>query len=179
MTNHKILKALTILLLATTIPFVGWSSVKAQDEDTSVQVATGDDPTPTMSEEEHGDPEFKQAMIKHHEKMFFKKVDATADQQTKVSKIFADERAAKEPLRHQLHEQFKQMHELMANADSTDQQITDKAHELRQTEDKLKDERLDTMLKVRAVLTPKQREDLASHCCEESMHKGHMGKHGH
>jgi Spy/CpxP family protein refolding chaperone len=177
MTNDKILKVATILLLATTIPFVGWSSVHAQDEDTSATVAAGDDPAPPM-DEEHGDPEFKQALIKHHEKMFFKRVDATPAQQEKISKIFADARAAKEPLWHQMHEQMKQMHDLMANADSTDQQIKDQAHAVRQVEDKLKDQRLDTMLKIRAVLTPKQREDLKSDCCEEAGHKGMHG-HGH
>jgi Spy/CpxP family protein refolding chaperone len=193
MTNHKFLKAVTILLCATTIPFVGWSNARAQEDISTpptpdeIALRSSDSSTwdeGTWDKGKWDDPEFKQALIKHHEKMFFKRVDATSDQQTKISKIFADAREGREPLRTQRHEQMKQMHELMSNSDTTDQQIKDQAHEIQQTEDKLKDQRLDTMLAVRAVLTSKQREAMCPHhgsddCCEESgMHHGHKGPHG-
>lgn len=179
--NKRISKAAVILLLATTIPFVGWSSSHAQDDDStsassetsdsssaSVAGSSADSSTKTADDAEFKDPEFKQAVIKHHEKMLFRRVKATSEQQTKLRKIMADTREAKEPLKTQLHGQMKGLHELMSSSNATDEQITEKAHELQQTEDKLRDLRLDTMLKMRAVLTPKQREELCSGpCCDE------------
>lgn len=40
------------------------------------------------------DPEFEQALLKHFEKRFFKRIDATAEQQDKISKLLEAKLAA-------------------------------------------------------------------------------------
>jgi periplasmic protein CpxP/Spy len=64
---------------------------------------------------------------------------------------------ATRPDREALRQGLLQLSNLMSSDDATDDQITQKAHELRALHEKINDQRLDSLLKVRKVLTKEQR----------------------
>jgi len=107
------------------------------------------------------DGDFEEAMLKHFEKRFFNKIDATEEQRTKLSDIFLKQmqgtRAQREAIRHKLLD----LTDLIGAEGSTDDQIKAKISELREMREKLMDGRIDCALRVRAVLTPEQRKSIA------------------
>ncbi|MBS2009626.1 MAG: Spy/CpxP family protein refolding chaperone [Cyanobacteria bacterium SZAS TMP-1] len=107
------------------------------------------------------DGDFEEAMLKHFEKRFYRRIDATEEQQTALSAIFLRQmqgsRAQREAIRHKLLD----LTDFIAADGSTDDQIKERIAELRGMRDKLMDSRIDTALKVRAILTPEQRKIIA------------------
>jgi Spy/CpxP family protein refolding chaperone len=107
------------------------------------------------------DGDFEDAMLKHFEKRFFKRIDATEAQQTQLSEIFQTQmkgsRSQREAIRHKLID----LADSFAAEGSTDEQIKAKVLEVRSMHEKLMDTRVDTALKVRQVLTPEQRKTMA------------------
>jgi len=107
------------------------------------------------------DGDFEEAMLKHFEKKFFNRIDATEEQKTTLSAIFLKQmqgsRAQREEIRHKLLD----MTDMIAADGTTDDQIKEKIAEVRGLREKLMDSRIDTALKVRSVLTQEQRKTIA------------------
>jgi Spy/CpxP family protein refolding chaperone len=109
------------------------------------------------------DGDFEEAMLKHFEKRFFKRIDATEDQQSALSTIFLNQmqssRSQREAIRHKLID----LSDYCASDSATDEQIKNKVGELRTMREKLADSRIDVALKVRKILTPDQRKHISDH----------------
>lgn len=103
------------------------------------------------------DADFENALRKHFQKRFFNLIDATGEQQTQISKLLQERQEQTRPQREQLRQGLLELSQLMANDATTDDQIKDKVAKLKEMRAHIQDERLDTILKVRAILTPEQR----------------------
>lgn len=64
-------------------------------------------------------------------------------------------------MREQLRQGYLELSEMLAKEDATDEQLTAKAHEVRGLRDKVMDERINSVLEARAVLTPAQRRQIS------------------
>jgi Spy/CpxP family protein refolding chaperone len=107
------------------------------------------------------DGEFEEAMLKHFEKRFFKRIDATEDQQSELSAIFLKQmqgtRSQREAIRHKVID----LSDYCASESATDDQIKEKIAELRAMREKLADSRIEVALKVRKILTAEQRKQIS------------------
>jgi Spy/CpxP family protein refolding chaperone len=104
------------------------------------------------------DKDFGVALRRFVSKRFYNRVDATDEQRAKLDSIWTTTmdatRADREAIRHGMLD----LSNLMASEDATDEQITEKAHEVRALHEKVMDERLNSMLEARKVLTKEQRQ---------------------
>ncbi|HEY9870537.1 MAG TPA: periplasmic heavy metal sensor [Candidatus Obscuribacterales bacterium] len=107
------------------------------------------------------DRPFEECLIKHFQARFFNRIDATAEQRQKLSDIFARRAEETRPFREQLRQGMLELSDMMARDDVSDEQLTAKAHEVRQLRERVADERLKSVLAVRAVLTPAQRQQIS------------------
>jgi periplasmic protein CpxP/Spy len=101
----------------------------------------------------------------------FKELNLTADQQAKIKAIRDQEKSASADRRTQMKAAFDQMRSLSAG-NATDDQLRAQHQQVRQLRQQAEDRRFETMLKIRAVLTPEQRTKMA-----ELMQKHHKGGH--
>ena len=108
------------------------------------------------------DKPFEECLIRHFQTRFFNRIDATKEQRQKLADIFAERSDETRPMREELRQGLLELNELMAQKDTSDQQIIDKAHQLRELRNKMMDERLKSVLMVRDVLTQGQRELISS-----------------
>lgn len=108
------------------------------------------------------DKDFETAMRKFIARRFFNKIDATDAQRAKLTAIFDKTTEETRPQREQLRHEVLGLADLMASKDATDEQIKQKADELRALKQKLMDHRLSVALEVRKVLTSEQREKMNS-----------------
>ncbi len=107
------------------------------------------------------DKDFEVALKKHFEKRFFDRINATDEQREKISNLLTSRMDETRPLRESMRLEGQQFVKLLA-ADTSDTVITEKAHSLREQRDKLMEARLDTLLKVRTLLTPEQRQQICA-----------------
>ena len=156
----KISRITFLLFLAGTIPFVGWSSAPADESSTKTTV---------HSNSGNCTSECRQEM----RQKLFQQVQATPEQQAKISEIFDASQKNKTPLKEQLHTQEHQLHQLLVSKDATNEQIIKQSHQVGQAREKLMDEHMNTMLQVRSILTPAQRQLMFEH--KPMMHHKHMG----
>lgn len=103
------------------------------------------------------DKDFEVAVRKFISKRFYNRIDATDEQRQKLDSIWMGTMEATRPGREELRQEALQLSALMATDEATDEQITEKAHELRALHQKIMDQRLDSVLKARKVLTKAQR----------------------
>lgn len=103
------------------------------------------------------DPEWESAVRKHVEKRFFNLIDATDSQKTQLDDLFKKMCDANRTTREQVKQGAVDVANLMADQSATDEQIRNKVADIRKLREKLQDSRLDTALKVRAILTVEQR----------------------
>jgi len=90
--------------------------------------------------------------------MLTKKLDLTPEQKTQVAKIQEGARAKSKDLRqNKLKELRGQMKELM-QSNASSEQLRAKNAEIEATQSQLRDNRFEKMLKIRALLTPEQKE---------------------
>lgn len=108
----------------------------------------------------HVDQDFEAALGKFVVKRFCKRVNATEEQRQKLQTLLAETQSATRPMRQDLRQGLVDLSGLMAKEDITDEQIVTKAHELRALFEKINDSRLNSILKVRAILTPDQRQQM-------------------
>lgn len=104
------------------------------------------------------DKPFEECLIKHFQVRFFNRIDADVAQREKLSGIFVKRAEETRPLREQLRQGLLELNELMAQEGATDEQIIEKAHQVRDIRNKVMDERLKSALQVRAVLSQAQRQ---------------------
>lgn len=107
------------------------------------------------------DAEFEDALRKHFQKRFFNLIEATDEQREKLSNLLAQRMSETRPMREELRQGAVELSQMMARNDASDDQIIQKAHQLRDLRDKIMDERLSTVLKVRANLTQQQRQTVS------------------
>ncbi len=89
--------------------------------------------------------------------MFFKAANLTPDQQTKVRKIFEDNRATFKDLAQQMRTAREGMvDKLLAPGQVTDADLTKQSQEVAQIQQKMMEQHLKVALAVRAVMTPEQ-----------------------
>lgn len=103
------------------------------------------------------DKDFEQAVRKFISKRVYNRIDATDAQREQLDKIWINTMESTRPDREQVRQDALQLSNLMASDDATDEQITEKAHEIRALHQKVMDQRLDSLLKARKVLTKEQR----------------------
>ncbi len=162
----RVSRSAFLVLLAATVPLISAPSVKADEVAMSGKGQCG-----TVGKWRHrddiSDPEFEQAKIKHIAKVISNKVEATPDQQKQISEIISSSHQECCPLKDDLRKQVHDMHELMSDPKSSDDQIKAQSQQVRASHEKLADQKLDTMLKIRDVLTPEQR----AKCCPMHHHE--------
>lgn len=103
------------------------------------------------------DPELEIAVTNNFKKRFFNLIDATEEQQKKLSGILTQQLEDARPLRSQIREDLMDLSDLMASDAATDSAIKSKVDEIRTLREKIQEKRLDSILKARAVLTPEQK----------------------
>jgi len=107
------------------------------------------------------DGDFEEAALKHFERRFFKKIDATSDQQEQLSAIFLKQMQTTRPQREEIRHKLLEVTNLMADDSASEEQIREKVSQVKAMREKLNDSRLDTVMKARKVLTPEQRKIIA------------------
>jgi Spy/CpxP family protein refolding chaperone len=108
------------------------------------------------------DRDFQDACRKHFEKKFFHNIGATSEQQAKIDKLVENSMDETLPMREKLKQGLLDLNDMAAKDDTTDDQIVQKAHELRALHEQIADRRLQTVLAVRQELTGDQRKQIAS-----------------
>ncbi len=103
------------------------------------------------------DPEWESAVRKHVEKRFFNLIDATDSQKTQLDDVLKQACDSNRSTREKVKEAAVDLSNMMADESVTDEQIRQKVAEIRKIREKLQDSRLDTALKVRAILNKDQR----------------------
>lgn len=109
------------------------------------------------------DPEFADALVKHILKRFYSRIGATEVQKTEITELVISKRAANAAKRKALKDglkDFMQSSSSMDNSSQSDQSLRDKAHTLRAMHEELMDDRLETFLKIRAMLSAEQKDNL-------------------
>lgn len=104
------------------------------------------------------DPEWENAVRKHVEKRFFNLIDATDSQKSQLDDLFKQRVEGNRQNREQVKKGVVEVAQLMADDSATDEQIRSKVKEIQKVRQQLIDSRLDTALKVRAILTKEQRQ---------------------
>jgi Spy/CpxP family protein refolding chaperone len=139
----------SIVALAIASLTVGWqlSPIFASDSDS------------TVSQSE--DADWHKAVRRHFQQKFFKSIDATKEQQDKLSTIFGDAMESNRGLNSQLKEKVSAIIDGFSEEGTTNEQLRQQAADFRAVRDKLFDARLDAALKARAVLNAAQKRTLA------------------
>jgi Spy/CpxP family protein refolding chaperone len=106
------------------------------------------------------DKDFEVALRRFISKRFYNRIDATAEQRQKLDTIWTSTMEATRPQREEVRQEALQLSSLVASDEATDEQITEKAHQLRAAHQKVMDERLNSLLKARKVLTKEQRQQI-------------------
>ncbi|CAN5212943.1 hypothetical protein BH11CYA1_BH11CYA1_35610 [soil metagenome] len=113
------------------------------------------------------DPEFQQAVVKHVLKRFFNRIDASDSQKNDISELINGKVKSNQAKREALKAGMKDFLSSAATLDnsaSSDSTLRAKAKELRVMHEELMDDRLESFLKVRALLTGEQKEKLHDTC---------------
>lgn len=103
------------------------------------------------------DPELEIALSNHFKKRFFNLIEATDDQQNKLSSILTKQLEDARPLRAQIKEDLLDLSDLMADESSTDEVIKKKVSEIKELREQIQDKRLNSILSARAILTADQK----------------------
>lgn len=106
------------------------------------------------------DKDFESSLRKFVSKRFYNRIDATGEQRQQLEAIWTGTMEQTRPEREQLRHGLLDLSTLLASDTATDEQIKEKAHALRALHEKINDERLDSVIKARKVLTPEQRQKI-------------------
>jgi len=109
------------------------------------------------------DPEFADAVVNHLLKRFFNKIDATERQRSEITNLVVSKRVANAAKRKALKTEMKDFMQSTAeldNSSQSDKTLREKAHTLRAMYEELMDDRLETFLKIRTMLTAEQKKTL-------------------
>jgi periplasmic protein CpxP/Spy len=94
------------------------------------------------------------------EKMF-QQLNLSVDQQAQIKSIMEQSKTSNQGLRQQVKAARDQLKTLMVSSDASDDAIRQAHQQVQTLGQQMGDQRFDSMLKVRAVLTPEQRTKLA------------------
>jgi len=103
------------------------------------------------------DDEWSNCLRKHFEKKFFKRIDATKEQEEKLSALIDNAAQENQGMRAEIKEKALSLVDSFGGSNASDDELRRQVAELRTLHEKLMDRRLETALKVRAVMTPEQR----------------------
>ncbi len=93
-------------------------------------------------------------------KRLLEQLDLTADQSQQIEAIQEKSRTEKETLRQQMQTRHQEMRSLFTS-DSTPEQLREQHEQLQALHQQLANNRFETMLQVREILTPEQRTQMA------------------
>ena len=99
-------------------------------------------------------------------------LDLTTEQSEQIDTITEQSKTIAEPLHEQIKTQRDQMQALMASSEDTEQ-IRAEYQEIQNLHQQLSDNRFETMLQIREVLTPEQRAEIAGLM---EQHRGRRGR---
>ncbi len=108
------------------------------------------------------DDDWAGCVRKHFEKQFFKRIDATKEQEEKISALIDNAVQENAGTRADIKEKVRSLVDSFGDSGSSDDKLRQQAAELRTLHEKLMDRRLDTALKVRALMTPEQRQTVVA-----------------
>jgi|SRR6516164_11755689 len=103
------------------------------------------------------DAEWENCLRTHFEKRLFNFIDATDDQEKNLDALFKQRMEETRPVREKLREGLVDLAKMFASQDASDEQIQEKAKELRALNQELAGGRITIALKVRNILNPDQR----------------------
>lgn len=106
------------------------------------------------------DKDFEVALRKWVTKRFYNRIEATDDQRQKLDSLFSSTQEETRPLREQFRRSLIELSDMMAGEEATDEQIQAKVKDVRELKQKIMDQRINTALAARKVLTPAQRQKI-------------------
>jgi hypothetical protein len=113
------------------------------------------------------DPELQKALVKHLLKRFYSRIDASSAQRKEISQLVDERMVANESKREAMRaglKEFLQMSATLDGSNSSNTALKEKAHQLRVAHAALNDDRLETFLKIRALLSDEQKQKLQKTC---------------
>ena len=106
------------------------------------------------------------------------KLNLSTEQLQKIDKIRQEAPLLMRPLRQQIRQKRQQLQDMLANTTSKQQQLTELYGEIRELENKMMLLKFNRMLKIRQILTPKQKQLAARLFLQISKHHKHQcGEH--
>jgi Spy/CpxP family protein refolding chaperone len=106
------------------------------------------------------DKDFEVALRKWVTKRFYNRIDATDDQRQKLDSLFSATQEETRPMREQFRRGLLELSDMMAGETATDEEIQAKVKDVREIKQKIMDQRINTALAARKVLTPAQRQKI-------------------
>ena len=103
------------------------------------------------------DKDLEVALKNHFQKRFFNLIDASDKQQEEISGLIDKQMEAARPIRQNIREQLLDLSDLMADSNSTDEQLKAKIESIRESRKQIQDSRTETALKIRSVLSADQK----------------------
>ncbi len=103
------------------------------------------------------DPELEQALTNRFKRRFFNLIEASDEQQTKLSKLLSRQLDEARPLRNQIREDLMELSDLIADEKTSDQAIRSKIDQIQTIRTQIQEKRLNTILEARAVLNKEQK----------------------
>lgn len=150
-------KRLFVGAMALTVPLgliAADLSLAADDDDNSSNNQLAQAKEPLI------DSEFENAVRVIITKRFCNRIDATDEQRAKLTALFKETMQETRPLREQFRRKLLDVSSLMASSSATDDQIKSEIQSARGLRQQLMDKRIDTVLAVRQILTPEQRQKI-------------------
>lgn len=97
---------------------------------------------------------------------WFKRLNLTPDQKKKIDVIRSEKKQNMKTVVEQLHAEHQKLRDML-KGDATDAQLREQHGKFAALQAKMKETTFDSMLRIRAVLTPDQRKELRVHHHEE------------
>jgi len=148
MNNHKQKTNKTRAALLLAVAGIGSSTLFSQ------AIAQETEPQTNVTLQE--DQELTRALLKHFEKRFFNRIEATSEQREKISKILESKLKLSRQNRLTLRRGMKDLTKMACDPKAKASNIEAKAHELQRLRSEMSEARLQTMLEVRALLSEDQ-----------------------
>jgi Spy/CpxP family protein refolding chaperone len=139
---HNLVKRTTLAIsLAALLPMVGAPAALA-------------DTKPLV------DKEFETCLSKHFTKRFCNRIDASNEQCDKIGNLVTSTMDQTRPLRQEFRSKLLDLSALTASDEASDDLITAKIADIRALREKIADQRLAAVLKLRKILTHDQRKQI-------------------
>ncbi len=104
----------------------------------------------------------------------FQQLELTPEQSAQIETIEQKSRSETETLRQEMRQNVEKMRSLLTASDAAPEELRQQHEQIQALREQLDDQRFETMLQVREILTPEQRTQAA-----ELIEQHHPGKRGH